>query len=611
MSDAAVNPARLPVLALAGAARGLGFQWQWILVIVALSFLAAAFEGIGVGLFLPVLEFINAGGDLGALTGGSEVWRRAVAAMGAIGLPVNLPVLLAAVFVMVLCRQFAQYTNTLTRNRFGQLFVRTARQRIFAGFLRARLDCHDRLSGGEVVNEMLTELNRALSLFMAVVEIFTAALLGCAYLAILVFISPTMCLVSIGTLSVAALLLVRPMRRIRPTGEAFTRTNQLFTEFLFERVKSIRLIRLSGMEAHEAAELHRITDRQFSNYMALIRLLTLGSIAVEPIVLALAMVLLYVSVAVLSLPIESVLVFFLGLLRLLPILRQILSSLQTASSCRASLEVVSKRLRELEDMVEPEAGREPCSAGFAQIEFRNVHYRYHGAARDALRGVSFSAKPGQVTAIVGPSGAGKSTLIDLIPRLRVPDSGQVLLNGRDLSDYDLSSLRGLIAYVPQSPVLFSGTPAEHIAYGAGRQDRAALEQAAKLANADGFIRAMPGGYDAHLGEAGAALSGGQRQRLELARALARDAHILILDEPTSQLDAQAEADFHEALRNIRARGDITIIIIAHRLASITYADIILVVEDGQIVEAGSHAAIMARQGWYSRAFHLQQAPVAV
>jgi len=239
-----------------------------------------------------------------------------------------------------------------------------------------------------------------------------------------------------------------------------------------------------------------------------------------------------------------------------------------------------------------------------ELAFRNVSFAYPGREDDAvLRDVSFRAAPGEVVAIVGPSGAGKSTLFQLALRFYDPSSGAVALDGVDISTLDPADLRAEIALVPQDAFIFGASVADNIAYGAPGASREAVVAAARQAAADGFIAALPHGYDTPLGERGATLSGGERQRIAIARAILKDAPALLLDEATSALDAESETLVQGALETLM-KGRTTLVI-AHRLATIVNAHRILVIEAGCVVEEGTHASLMAAGGLYARLARLQ------
>ena len=239
-----------------------------------------------------------------------------------------------------------------------------------------------------------------------------------------------------------------------------------------------------------------------------------------------------------------------------------------------------------------------------ELAFRSVDFAYPGRDEDAvLRDVSFRVAPGEVVAIVGPSGAGKSTLFQLALRFYDPAHGSVTLDGVDVSKLDPAELRSEIALVPQDAFIFGASVAENIAYGAPNAGREAIAAAAKKAAADGFISALPRGYDTQLGERGVTLSGGERQRIAIARAILKDAPVLLLDEATSALDAESETLVQGALETLM-RGRTTLVI-AHRLATIVNADRILVIEAGCIVEEGTHASLLAANGLYARLARLQ------
>ena len=301
----------------------------------------------------------------------------------------------------------------------------------------------------------------------------------------------------------------------------------------------------------------------------------------------------------------------------------ILAFLSYLSSLYAPLETVmyststiqgaagsAKRVREVLETVhevtdKPGAAALPPARGHVQIE--NVTFG-HQPGRPILRGLSLDVRPGETVAIVGATGAGKSTLISLVPRFFDPWEGRVLVDGHDVRDVQLRSLRRQIAIVLQEPFLFPLSVADNIAYGVPRAAAAEIEAAARAANAHEFIQRLPEGYRTVIGERGATLSGGERQRVSIARALLKNAPILILDEPTSALDVETEDALLQALDRL-TRGRATLII-AHRLSTVRRADRIVVLKDGQIAESGTHDQLMERGRLYAAFYNLQFGPAS-
>jgi ATP-binding cassette subfamily B protein len=265
-------------------------------------------------------------------------------------------------------------------------------------------------------------------------------------------------------------------------------------------------------------------------------------------------------------------------------------------------------LLEIEPGVVELADAYPLPMVQGQVDYQDVSFAYESAPdADAnpwvLQGLNLSVKPGEAVALVGASGAGKSTIMNLLPRFYDPQRGQILIDGLDIRNVTLASLRRQIGIVPQETILFSGSIAQNIAFGQRDIDWQAVEEAAKVANAHQFISQLPEGYRTWVGERGVNLSGGQRQRLAIARAVLLNPHILILDEATSALDSESEALVQEALERLMENR--TVFIIAHRLATVRRADRILVLEKGEVVESGTHQQLLVQGGRYA-GYYAQQ-----
>ena len=258
----------------------------------------------------------------------------------------------------------------------------------------------------------------------------------------------------------------------------------------------------------------------------------------------------------------------------------------------------------LDMAAEPDTGTDSLDRVGGRVAFSNVSFRYGSADTDALRNISLDVKPGTSVALVGRSGSGKTTLVNLLPRFYDVSSGCIMIDGVDTRELTLTNLRQHIAIVSQQVTLFNGTVRDNIAYGelAGKSIED-IQAAARAAHADEFIQRMPQGYDTLIGENGTNLSGGQRQRIAIARAILKNAPILILDEATSALDTESERHIQAAMEEVM-KGRTTFII-AHRLSTIENADRIVVIDQGRIIEDGNHRELIARNGAYAQLYKIQ------
>jgi len=392
--------------------------------------------------------------------------------------------------------------------------------------------------------------------------------------------------------------------RLRRASRGAQISTANMVEVLQETAHCARVIKVFGGEAQEAARFARTNNDVRGQNMRQ----AVAAAATSPIVHVFASVAVAVVVYVALVQsasgqttVGSFVSFITALLMLLSPLRHLADVNAPLQRGLAAAESVFQLLDEA-----PETDPGTLDIGRAQgrIEFRDVGFRYPGAERDALSGIDLDIAPGQTVALVGQSGGGKSTLAALLPRFHTISTGSLRLDGHELEALTLRSLRRNIAYVSQDVLLFNDTVAANIAYGdmAGAP-RADIEAAAAAANALEFIRALPDGFDTVIGENGSRLSGGQRQRLAIARAILKDAPILILDEATSALDNESERLVQGALENLMHHR--TTLVIAHRLSTIENADRIVVLAHGRVVESGDHATLMAHNGTYAQLYRLQ------
>jgi subfamily B ATP-binding cassette protein MsbA len=394
--------------------------------------------------------------------------------------------------------------------------------------------------------------------------------------------------------------------RLRGIARKTQESQGTITQVLQEAIEGHKVVKIFGGQHYE--------QRRFSDAVQLQRRLnmrgTIAGAAQGPIVQFLAAIALSTIMAVAlkqaatdQTTVGGFVSFITAMLMLLAPLKRLTDVNAPIQNGLAAAESVFSLI---DEQPEVDEGRVELAQPRGLIEFDDVRFAYPGASSEALKGVSFSAHPGECIALVGQSGSGKTTIANLLPRFYVATGGQIRIDGHAIGDIRLPSLRGNIALVSQEVVLFNDTVAANIAYGA-RSDASPEEirAAAAAAHALEFIEQMPEGFATQIGEKGVKLSGGQRQRLAIARALLKNAPILILDEATSALDSESERAVQAALETLM-RGRTTIVI-AHRLSTIENADRIIVLQRGQVVESGSHAALLAHDGVYAQLYRIQYA----
>lgn len=393
--------------------------------------------------------------------------------------------------------------------------------------------------------------------------------------------------------------------RLRVASRGAQEATALMVESLQETSHCARVIKVFGGEEQEAQRFSRINYQVRRQNMRQ----AVAAAATSPITHVFASIALAAVVYVALIQSKSgqasvgdFVSFITALLMLLAPLRRLADINAPLQRGLAAAESV---FHLLDEKLEADQGTHSPERVEGRLDFEGVGFRYAGAERDALAEVNLAVAPGQTVALVGQSGGGKSTLATLVPRFYAPGSGRILLDGIDLQQYSLAGLRRHIGYVSQDVLLFNDTVAGNIAYGAMRQaSREDIRAAAQAAHALEFIEALPQGFDTPIGEHGTRLSGGQRQRLAIARALLKNAPILILDEATSALDNESERAVQAALDTLM-KGRTTLVI-AHRLSTVENADRIVVLSHGRVAETGTHGELLAREGAYANLYRMQR-----
>lgn len=410
-------------------------------------------------------------------------------------------------------------------------------------------------------------------------------------------------LLMMGVVPVIAALVGYVGKRLRRLSTKVQHSMGDITQVTSEMVNGYRVMRSFGGEEYEKARFAEASWRNYQQNLKIVLTSTLNTPLIQ-ILIALAMAtLLWVALGQMQIQDAGAFVaYFLAVGMVLKPMRQLS---ETVPMIQKGVAAADSIFQVLDEATEPDEGTRLPAEVRGRVEFKNLNFRYAGSERAALKNINLTVQPGQVVALVGRSGSGKSTLVSLLARFYSGAEGHILLDGTDINEYTLPGLRSQIALVTQQVVLFNDSVAHNIAYGAlNKTPMADIKRAADLAFASEFIEQLPEGFDTFIGEGGAKLSGGQRQRLAIARAILKDAPILILDEATSALDNESERQIQKALETV-SKGRTTFVV-AHRLSTIENADLIVVMDQGEIVETGTHAELMAKQGHYTRLHNANQ-----
>ena len=582
--------------------------WGLFLLGLMATLLASLLDGVTLVILVPLLKALF--GTAGALAGQGTMLEQGtdrllgplVAGLSSREVAGRLVVVLLSALVV---KNLMQYVANQLSVAGQEGLVRDLRIKLYRHLLTLDLNFFQRTRAGQLISGVMVDADRVkqavtaslAALFQNSVVIFTTV-------AIMAFISLRLTLITLAAAPILVLGIRALLTRLRRHSRLWHQEQAELTATITERLGAMKLIRAYGGEEVEAS----FFAEQASRYRKRVQLTQRYSSMTSPVSEVFGGLLLILiiwsaanpSLSGVTLGAGATIGFLVAALKLMSPLKSISQFPASWAIAVTSAERVFGILDEPATEVD---GPDAQLATFQrEIVFDRVSFAYE-AGNPVLREVSFTVPKGSVTAIVGPSGAGKTTLLELLPRFHDPVEGEVRLDGVALPALTRASLRSHLGVVSQDTVLLNDTVRANIAYGRPGSSAQSVEAAAGAANAHDFIAQVPQGYDTLLGERGTRLSGGQRQRIAIARALLRDPPILLLDEATSALDTESERLVQNAIE--RLMKDRTVLVVAHRLATVLDADEILVLDGGRLVERGSHAALVAENGLYRRLYDLQ------
>lgn len=507
-----------------------------------------------------------------------------------------LPVIILALFTV---RGLATFTTDYAMSRIGRGVVRTLRVEMLAKFLLMPAPFFDRESQAALTQRLTfhpEQVAQATSDALKVIVTDTLTIAALLTVMLLQSVKVTLAMLLLAPVIVIIIALVG--RRYRRISVNIQDSIKDLAQIGEEVIAGQQVVKLHGAASIEEARFAKIAERNRALQVKVEATKATSSALVQWIAaLALAVIIWLAGYEALAgnLKPGQFVSLMTAMMAMIPSLKRITN---VQSMIQRGVAAADEMFALLDADGEIDHGTRLLTRARGRIEFDNVRLRYGADREPALDGISFVTEPGTLTAIVGPSGSGKSSLARLLPRFYTASSGSIRLDGVPIEDYRLADLRRQIGFVSQDVMLFDDTVARNIAYAvAGEVDPARIEAAAEAAHALDFIRALPAGFDTRIGERGVLLSGGQRQRLALARAILRDAPILILDEATSALDNESERQIQRAMEQVTANR--TTLVIAHRMSTVEHADQVLVLDRGRIVERGRHAELLAAGGMYA------------
>ena len=584
----------------------LGLTKTIIFISMFLYFASVFFEAIGIFLILPIIALFFTGEGLENILGSPRIINDVMQYLEIIGIENDKYTLVVLLIIAILIRQIIVFLRACWNAVIISKLTYYLRKKAFNRFLSVKEDFFHSTSSGDTINDLTKEGDRAAAVIMSGIEILGIVCIFLVYLFMMLYLSIVFTIFAIVSFMVAILLLKTLWRQSSEVGQDITLNNRLFMTHIGQRFSNLRLLKLTGDSVHEGNLIKSIISEQRKKQVRSGLLISITNSCIEPIILISGGLILYGAVNIFNQELLNLGIFSLIMIRGLPMVRNAFSSWQLVEGAWPSLNAVIDTFSKLEKNKEYSDGKISLSNKKApSIILENVDYSYSSRNEKIIKSVSFNINSGELVGIVGPSGAGKSTIVDFIPRLKIPDNGNIYINNTNVNDINLYELRKNIGFLAQVPQIIEGSIKEHISFGNQNITDLEIIESLKKVSCGELLNRLDEGINTNIGANGTKLSGGERQRIDLARVLARKTPILILDEPASNLDSITEKAILKAINQERKERGITIIVIGHKLKWFEFFDKIIVIKNGIVEDNANHNILKNKNEWYRNALSTQ------